>query len=265
MSTPYDQEPPDSHDQRPWAQPQGPVPPPGTGPYHGHQAPWPAQPSAWGPLPPTPYGQLPPKKSRTGLIIGLSVAAAILLIAVGFGALAVISNSEKNSSAGTSPSAGSHTIAIPASAAGYTQMTGNVARRLIAATRKQASKASPDLAAAYAKAKIGYYTRPGSPTRLVFVGFSAADSAQIASAMRSEGPSAGLDSFLLGAGVSNTNDFPAGPLGGVLRCGKTTRAGVPVTICAWEDSSVLAMVAEGATSQRRLARVSLAFRAAAEH
>jgi len=78
-------------------------------------------------------------------------------------------------------------------------------------------------------------------------------------------PSEGLDSFFLGAGVPNANDFPPGPPGGVLRCGKTTRVSVPVTMCAWDDSSVLALVAEPGVSESRLARVALAFRGAAEH
>jgi hypothetical protein len=114
-------------------------------------------------------------------------------------------------------------------------------------------------------AKFGIHTRAGATSRLFFIGFSATGTPQVASILRSQPPSEGLDSFFLGAGVSNANDFPPGPLGGVLRCGKTTRAVVPVTMCAWDDSSVLALVAEPGTSESRLARVALAFRGAAEH
>lgn len=82
----------------------------------------------------------------------------------------------------------------------------------------------------------------GSPAALrclVFLGFSVTDTPQVAPILRSQSPSAGLDSFMLGAGVANTRDYPAGPLGGVLRCGGKTVSGIWVTICAWADGSVL--------------------------
>jgi len=193
------------------------------------------------------------------------IAAGVVstLVVVGKGA------AKSGGSASPSRTAASHTITIPASAAGYTHITGNIARRLVAETRKRAAKAAGKVSGAwgeaYAKAKIGFYTRGSALRPLVFIGFSATDTPQVASVLRSQPPSEALDSFFLGAGVANTRDFPAGPLGGVLRCGKTTRASVPVTMCAWTDSSVLAVVAEAGISKSGLARVALAFRGAAEH
>jgi hypothetical protein len=97
---------------------------------------------------------------------------------------------------------------------------------------------------------------------IVFIGFSVQGTPQVASILRSESSGQRLDSFLLGAGVSSTKDFPAGPLGGVLRCGQSSES---ITFCAWDDSSVLVVLAEADTNASKLARVALAFRTAAEH
>lgn len=268
MSTTHGQEPDpdkpvyDTPGHQTWAQPQGPAPPAGTGPYR--QQP-PQQPPAW-PFPPPPYGSYPepqPRKRRTWLIIGLSVAVAAVLAVVS--SIVVLNNGGTNSSS-ASHTPIVHTITLPASVAGYTRMTGNVAERLAAAARAGMMKESHGWASAYAAAKIGFYTKVGvSPYRLVFIGFSAADSAKVASALRSQTASDRLDSVFLGAGVANTQDFPAGPLGGTLRCGRATRNAVPFTVCAWTDSSVLGSLWQNGISPTRLAEVALAFREVAEH
>lgn len=255
--------------RHPWTQPGGQEQPPGPGPYHSQPPGWPAQPPMGSAIPPG-YGPAPPpKRRRTGLIIGLSIAAALVVIAAGaVGVGLVTGTSSTQHGAGTSHATATRTITLPKSAAGYTRMTGNVARRLVTASRQNAEKGagtvSPAWAAAYAKAKIALY-RNGSAPPLVFIGFSATDTPSIAANLRSAQPSAALDSFFLGAGVSHTNDFSPGPLGGVLRCGITTRAATPVTMCAWTDSSVLAFVAEAGTPKSKLAHVALAFRNASEH
>jgi len=147
-------------------------------------------------------------------------------------------------------------------------MSGNVGRRLVAVMRRRARKdttaSSPAWAAAYDTAKIGFYTKTGFDP-VFFLGFSADQTPRIASFLSAQPPSQTLDSFLLGAGISATKDFPAGPLGGVIRCGHSTGTSSRVTVCAWADRSVLALLSERNARASDLALVALAFRVAAEH
>ena len=219
---------------------------------------------------PAPSGPDPtrPKSRQTGLIIGASAAAAIVIIVVGL--LAATghmgsSGSRTRPGGSTSPATAVHTLTLPMTAAGYTHMTGNVGKRLAAATRKRAEKGAGNVsgpwASAYAAAPIGFYSKPGA-SPIVFIGFSVGRTPQVASILCSQSPAQGLDSFFLGAAVASTKDFPAGPLGGVLRCG---HANATVILCAWDDSSVLVVLAEADTNSSKLARVALAFRTVAEH
>ena len=229
-----------------------------------------AAPAAAGSTVPPPFGPepQPPKRRRTGLVIGACVAAAIVLTVVGLlSATALIGSGGPRTrpGSGTSHSTAVHTLSLPRRAAGYTHMTGNVGKRLIAATRKRAQKNAADVsgpwAKAYAAAPIGFYAKAGAAP-IVFIGFSVKGTPQVASILRSQSSGHRLDSFLLGAGVSSAKDFTAGPLGGVLRCGQSSAS---LTFCAWDDSSVLVVLAEADTTASKLARVALAFRTAAEH
>jgi hypothetical protein len=127
----------------------------------------------------------------------------------------------------------------------------------------QAASAGPDWVKAFHQAKISIYTRPGQQ-QLIFMGFSTAGDPQLA-ALLQRSPSTGLDGFMAGAGVANTGNFPAGPLGGILRCGVASKAGSQLTICAWTDPSVLGVTMTPGAPPRRLARVTRVFRTASEH
>lgn len=261
---PQDRQPGPGYGQPPYDPPQ----PRYEQPQYYRQAPGNGQP----PGPRRMARHQPPKPRRTGLIIGVCAATVAVLVALGAGFNAVKSSLGLTSpSPGASPagSATAHTLTRPASAAGYTRLTGNVGRRLETEVRQQArrgaAKVSPAWATAFTRAQIGLYSQPGTDSRLIFFGFSARGTPTIASILRAQAPSAGLDSFFLGAGVASTHDFPAGLLGGVLRCGTTNQSQTRLTMCAWDDSSVLAAVAGAGISQRALARVTLAFRNAAEH
>ena len=218
---------------------------------------------------PAPFGpeSQPPKRSRTGLIIGACAAAAIVVIVVGLLTTTGLigSGGSRTPGTGNSHSTAVHTLSLPRRAAGYTHMTGNVGTRLVAATRKRAERNVGDMsgpwAKAYAAAPIGFYAKAGVAP-IVFIGFSVKGTPEVASILRSQSSGQRLDSFLLGAGVSSTKDFRAGPLGGVLRCGQSSAS---VTFCAWDDSSVLVVLAESDTTASKLGRVALAFRTAAEH
>jgi len=115
---------------------------------------------------------------------------------------------------------------------------------------------------AYAAAKIGLYTAAGA-SPLVFIGFSVGGTPRVASMLRSQPPSQGLDTFFLGAGISSTNDFQP-----VRWAGCSAAARQPGLssghLCPWDDSSVLGVLAEANTSENELARVTRAFRDAAE-
>jgi hypothetical protein len=143
-------------------------------------------------------------------------------------------------------------------------MTGSVGKQIVAAMRKQANKEMGDLGPwrdAFTKAAIGIYVNRAQ-SRLIFFGFSVDRTPQIASAMHSATPGRALDDFLRGAGVSSTKNFPAGPLGGAVRCGQSRNS---LMVCAWLDSSVLVMLLEPDTTATTLAGVTLDFRKVAEH
>lgn len=274
MSTPYGQGPDPFLTGQPWAPPevQAPAGDANPDPGRGYGL-WPQDPGGGQP-PSSSYGMVPqpPARRRRGLAIGLSIGAAIVIVAVGVLSATMARNAGNTllgTSASPTPSYASHTLTVPVSVAGYTQLSGSVATQLVSEIRQGAEKSaatvSPAWGKAYNTAKISLYTRPGSAARLVFLGFSVTDTPQVAPILRSQSPSAGLDSFMLGAGVTNTHDYPAGPLGGTLRCGGKTVSGIRVIICAWADGSVLAMLSEAGVPEATLAHVTLEFRGAAEH
>jgi len=188
----------------------------------------------------------------------------VALLATGL--LRGTSGAVAHSGAKASHAAVVHTFKLPASAAGFKRTTGNVSRRLVAALRRRAKRAaakvSPAWAEAFAKAKIGIYTKPGAEA-LVVIAFSARGT-RFASILRSQSPSELLDSFFLGARISSTKDFPPGRLGGVLRCGRSTKGSYRGTLCAWGDKSVLATLVQDGTPRFRLARIARRFRVRAE-
>ena len=119
-------------------------------------------------------------------------------------------------------------------------------------------------ARAYAKAKVGIYTKAGVAA-IIVIAFSVCGTPQIASMLRSQSPSQVLDSFFLGARISATKDFRAGRAGGVLRCGQSTGASYRGTMCAWDDKSVpFWSLVQDNSPKARLARIARTFRAAAE-
>lgn len=249
--------------------PQGGGMPPAGGPVPG------GAPGPW-----QPYGAPPPKKSRVGLIIAVSTAAAVVI----FGGVAVAlglssGNKPKPHATGAAPSAPQESpadttspdtgtgrsLVIPASAGGYRHLTGSVADRTASGMRRAMTKSQGQYADVYAKAKIAIYRKSSDAQQsLIFIGMSGSDSPQIAAELQSRSASDEVDSVFMGMGVTDANDYPAGPLGGVLRCGKGatgSNAG-----CAWADGSVVGMVVAPLDSNvTTLARTTLALRNAAEH
>jgi hypothetical protein len=160
------------------------------------------------------------------------------------------------------------TLTLPASAAGYTRLTGSMAQQAVISARQAAeqstSAVSPRWSKAYAAARIGFYRKPGALSPLIFLGFARGASPAVDAALGSGPPAAGLPSFFRGAGIRSWRRFPPGPLGGVLGCGMANSAAVPTAVCVWADSSVVAMVGQAGMTSSQLAQVALAFRNAAE-
>jgi hypothetical protein len=248
--------------------PYGPAPHQG-GPMPGGGVP-PGGPAPWQPYGPAP---IPPKKSRAGLIIALATAGAVAV----FGGLAVLvglsSGGKPKTRAGTAapsapagapeanPTDPSHSIDVPASIRDYRRIKGSAADRLVQNMRKSMGKSGNT----YAKAKIGIYLRKGNAGQpLLFVGMSGSDIPELAAELRSRSASEEVDSMFMGMGVTDTSDFPAGPLGGVLRCGKGATGANAA--CAWADGSVVGMVLTPTSSDIvSLGATALALRNAAEH
>jgi hypothetical protein len=213
-------------------------------------------------------------------MVVLCLAAAVVVlgglgIAVGAssggGKNPVAAASTPASSTSSTPSAGSgdvpHSITVPKSVGDYTQLTGSIADRLAQSMRKSMGETSGKYAAVYAKAKIAIYGKQGDVQRpLVFVGLSGSDSPELGTELRSSPPSDEVDSTFLGMGIGDAKDYPAGPLGGVLRCGKGQIATGTAAACAWADSSTVGVVMTPTVSDvTALARTTLDLRNAAEH
>lgn len=274
QGTPYGEQYPQQPPSQGWPGSAGGFAPfPEPGPAPGSPSPAGPGPGSWG-YPPQPP---PPRKSNVGLIIAVVVGALVALGLLGTAAVFALSASVSSANpAGTpsgsplpstpasttpTPSEPVHSITLPDSAGGFTRTTGNVTDRLISAMRGGMSKDATS-AAALRNAKIGAYTKGNQ--RIIFFGLSTADSSAFADEMKIHDPSLEVDSMFTGAGITHTDDYPAGPLGGVLRCGQRTAGSVHMSVCTWSDSSAFGSVFGPNMLPRRLAQTALGFRAAAE-
>jgi hypothetical protein len=226
------------------------------------------------------------RRRRTGLIVGLSVAAAVLLLG-GIGAAGVAMSSghghakkllksdglvsQSPSALSSSPAAHQggpmHTLSVPDSAGGYDRGTSGAANRAIAGIRASMVKAQPSYAGIYQKAKIGLYRKPGTPAdQLIYMGMSAGEEPELDAALRNVATKTIATVIIENLGVENATDQSPGPLGGVLRCGQAVQSGVPVSACGWVDGSTLGIVVlRPGVADTTTARESLAVRTAAEH
>lgn len=241
-----------------------------------------------------PYGQtpsygpggVPPKKSRTGLIVGLAIGAVVVVIGGTAAVIGVTSSGDEKPAAASSPlpssasssapaaspsavdAGGGHSLTVPETVGPYRRMTGSIADRLAETMRKSMNQdQSGKYADVYAKAKIAIYSKSGDTThQLIFVGLSADDSPSIAEELKSRTPSEEVDSTFLGMGLGDAKDYPPGPLGGVLRCGTGPMGSSTAAACAWADSSTVgALIAPESDSAATLAGTTLDLRNAAEH
>ena len=227
------------------------------------------------------YGQggPPPKKSHKGLVTGIVVAAAVIVLGGAAAAVGVASSGDDKkpaaassaaspSGAPTSPvdSGVPHSIVVPTSVGDYKRLNGGVANRLASTMRKAMGESGDGYADVYRSAKIAIYTKDGDTQRpLIFVGLQGSDSPQIAEELKSHSASQEVDSTFLGMGIGDAEDYPAGLLGGALRCGTGAVGAGNAGACAWADSSTVGMVIQtGGNDVKALAKTTLDLRNSAE-
>ena len=242
------------------------------GPYGGPVGPGPDAQGMW------PYGPpQPPKKTNKGLITGLLIAGAVVVLGGAAVAVGVASSGDDNkpaaASGAASPSSSPsevdagvpHSLTVPRSVGGYRRLTGSVADRLASTMRKSMGEGSD--ADDYSKARLAIYTKGGATTRpLIFVGIAAGDSPAITEELKTNSPSQEVDSMFINLGFGDAKDYPAGPLGGSLRCGKGAMSGTTGAACGWADSSTSGLLlAPGTSDVAKLASTTLALRNSAEH
>jgi len=202
------------------------------------------------------------QKRRTGLIVALSIAGVLVL---GVVALAVIGTNQKKK-ADQAVSGPPRSLVAPTASGSYKLVTGGVADR-IAESMKSAMTGKAGGQGLYDHAKIGIYSNPpGENPQLIFIGLSTADSPALLTRLKKSSASAQVDAAFLGAGISDTQDFPAGALGGVMRCGHAARSGTALHMCVWGDHATLGLVLPvDASDDAAAAAIAATFRGDAEH
>jgi hypothetical protein len=188
----------------------------------------------------------------------LPLLSFVIVSAAGCGSSSGARTAAYGTTASPSPTA-QRTIRLPDSFADYTRLTSADAQRVIQDIRKVQAQQNPVFAA---KMRIAVFQRHGEAhQRIAFIGLAAGDHPTIAQELRRNPPSAEVDSALAAMPLSGPKDYPAGPLGGTLRCAPGSRGGAG---CAWADGSTVGVVAGSAPSADELARTTLALRNAAE-
>jgi hypothetical protein len=271
------QQPPYPAPQPPYPAPQPPYPAPQP-PYPAPQPPYgtppqqppfgtPPQPGYGTPQPPYGYpglSQLPTSAPprRKGLIIALCLVGVAVLIVAGLAAIGLASGKKDKAVSGPP-----RTMTVPASSNGYMLMSGNVADRVAEEMKSSMTSKSNPGGNTFSNAKIGIYTK-GSADQpsMIFLGLSAADTPAFAKELKNRSQSAEVDTAFIGAGIKDTKDFPAGPLGGVMRCGHKVEGAATLQMCVWIDHATMGLVLPiDAADEDAAAAIALKFRADAEH
>jgi hypothetical protein len=195
------------------------------------------------------YGQ-PPKRSRTGLFVGLGVGAGVIAVGVtvavavssssGSGSQAAAGSTTASTSASASAASTStdaqqtaRTISIPQSAGSLNLLTNSDTTTRIAQLKSQLSGNS-----AYSNPQIGFYGIGSSNTYSVWL--LAEDTTNIATfqdSVNALGVDAAARAIANAAGMKSTRTESAGPLGGAMLCGALAVNSVNVYACEWLDAT----------------------------
>jgi hypothetical protein len=255
-----------------WSGPPGPhdTPAPGPGPYAApapgpqglYNAPGPQGQGPYGP----PVPQPPTLRKRRPVRSAVFVAAALVIPTT---ASVVLDQAFDRADTTDVARAGApaRSLVIPDSFGPFRRKTGDDAGRIERNVRADMKRNTATSGTGFADAKIAVFDRrDGSSLPMVFLGIAAGDGPSAARLLRAESASEHVANLLSGTRADTVKPYPAGPLGGVFRCGADRTEDGPVATCAWADSSTLGVLSRsGDGGVAALAAATLALRNAAEH
>lgn len=190
------------------------------------------------------------------------VAAAAVAAFVAFGLVVGAVQGHRDSSV-----QGPHrALVVPSRVDGYVQLTSPGIQTTLARARDLIRNAHGVPAGFGDHALVAAYgASAGSAVpELVFIGDDAADDAGARPLFSRHSPAANATMFTAGARIDSPQDFPTGPLGGVLRCGTASTA-AGISACVWFDRSTFGLLlATDGTTVDGLAVTLLHLRSAAE-
>ena len=253
-----------------------------------------ANPSPWGQppyqeAPPFFTAPPPPKRSRTGLYVGVGagavlvagVVAAVVAMSGGSptapaaqsGATATATPASASSTpnnaadasptgAGTAGSQTSHTLSVPAVAGPLHLVVNADSQQRISDLKKnlQSNTAYPD-------PKVGFYRVGSAGSFSVWLlAQNIANLSDFQTSLGVLGPTGVMKQITQGASMTNVTVENPGSLGGALDCGKLNVDGTEVRSCVWVDNSTFGWVYFlPSVSQSKLVTYTVDLRAAAEH
>jgi hypothetical protein len=235
------------------------------------------------------FGAAPPKRSRTGLYVGVGagavvvagVVAAVVAMSGGGGKPAPVAQSGNASATassgastpnnttdaspthgGTSGSQTSHTLSIPPAAGPlHLVVNGDTEQRISDLKKNLASNT------AYPNPQAGFYRVGASGSFSVWM--LAQDTTQITDFQNTLGllgPAGVMKQITDGASMKDVTVENPGPLGGALDCGKLTVDDQVIRSCVWVDHATFGWVYFlPSVSESKLLQYTQNLRAAAEH
>jgi hypothetical protein len=202
-----------------------------------------------------PDRALPLARTPWALIVGAAVVTAAVLV----WALVLLADAGSDRAQRTR-------VSLPAVSGRYQLVQAVDGATVAAMVQRQLGSLGPVQGAVDA-AQVGIY-RLGTdgPTTLVFLGFNAADSAQIDRLLGSGSYAQVAAQVLSGVGGGSPAGMQAGPFGGALQCAQAVKNAQPLTPCAWADRSTLGLVLQiGTVDLANAGATARSFRSAAEH
>lgn len=168
--------------------------------------------------------------------VALGVAAAVAIAAAACGGSSSPAPAASSAAPAASTPAAASGLRLPDQLLGLSKNTGPEAKQVTDAISRQFSALS-SIARSHQSAVYG---TAGTPDVVVFAArWSSAFAHRAASAAVDRDAAAGGTA---GAGSTDARSFPAGPRGGALSCGHTTRGGQQALLCAWADKLTFGLV-----------------------
>lgn len=169
-------------------------------------------------------------------------------------------------SSGAQPSAPAHTLTVPTAFDGYKPATSTTAKHALTTMQTALTNSTSKYAGAFANAQTGVYDKGTvASSRIMFAGVAAADSPKLTTDLTAGSAGTVENDMLTIFKVTKPRSYPAGPLGGALRCGSGKSSGTSVTVCGWTDMATSALVVEPSSlTGTTAAKIALALRKAAE-